>query len=428
MHNRFKAISLSHKNAPVELREQLALTDSQTVELLRHIRECHAVKEVLVLSTCNRTEIYYTAGKDLSNELIKSIGLVKGLPYHSELKNNFLNILDHRMAVMHLFRVAVGLESQIIGEMQITNQVKKAYQMTADADLAGPFLHRLLHTTFYANKRVVQESSFRDGAASISYATLELIEQLTISIENPSILIIGTGSVGSDLCKNISSHKGFGHHRIAVTNRTQEKAMNLAAECHFDVVKWDDLPTKVKEVNVVVSAVSSPNLILGRSQFDEMDQLQYKYVIDLSMPSSIDRTVEDISGIVYYDVDDIQTRTDQTLQLRLASIPQVEAILDESIDGFMDWSKEMSVNPTINKLKNALEQIRREEMARYLKNASDDQASIVEKVTKSMMQKVIKLPVLQLKAACKRGEAETLIDLLNDLFDLEKHPSSHNNK
>ena len=423
MHDNFRAISLSHKSAPVAIREQLALNNSETKEMLEHIRELYAVRDILVLSTCNRTEIYYASQQDLSQELIKTLALKKGVECSDDFVGYF-HQMDHHEAVSHLFEVAIGLQSQIIGDMQITNQVKNAYQMAADADVVGPFLHRLLHTTFYVNKKVVQETAFRDGAASMSYATLELVEQLSVNVSAPVVLIMGLGTIGTDLAKNLADHRSSENYRIVLTNRTLQKAEILGQECGFEVLPWEQATDFLHQADIVVSAVGSQQPVVTHHQVSQSEILNYKYFIDLSMPRSIDPSVESINGAVLYNLDDIQSRTDQALQRRLKAVPAVEAIVEDSISSFQEWGKEMSVNPTINKLKNALEQIRKEELARHLKNANENEVMIVDKVTKSIMQKVIKLPVLQLKAACKRGEAETLIDLLNDLFNLEKEPTS----
>ena len=150
-----------------------------------------------------------------------------------------------------------------------------------------------------------------------------------------------------------------------------------------------------------------------------LNGLTYKYFIDLAVPRSVEPEVEQLPGVMLYNIDTIRSRANAALARRMEAVPTVEAIIDESVAEFNDWSKEMVVSPTINKLKNALEQIRQEEMARFTKQLSQEEAAKMDKITSSMMQKIIKLPVLQLKAACKRGEAETLIDVLNDLFNLE---------
>jgi glutamyl-tRNA reductase len=237
-------------------------------------------------------------------------------------------------------------------------------------------------------------------------------------------MIVGLGNIGSDLCMNISDHKNFQHFQVLLANRTAEKAQSLAANSGFKAVPLESFENYLTEVDVVVSAINSPQLLIDRSMLASISLKNYKYFIDLSVPRSIDTVIEEINGVILYNIDDIQSRANEALNRRLSSIPKVEKLVAEAIGDFEDWSKDMSVSPTINKLKNALEQIRTEEIARYLKDTSSEEAMMVEKLTKSIMQKVIKLPVLQLKAACRRGEAETLIDVLNDLFNLEKESLS----
>ena len=424
MHNHFKALSISHKTAPVEVRECMALNGEETRLLLNRVSELFDLQDVLVLSTCNRSEIYYSSSQDLGMELVKVLALHKGLEVSEDVYQHFTHITDHNQAVQHLLRVATGLESQIVGDMQITNQVKSAYQLSADANVAGPFLHRLLHTAFFTNKRVVQETAFRDGAASVSYATLELISELTIAMESPSILVVGLGDIGSDLCLNLADHKSFKDSRILVSNRSIEKAHAVASASNFEVIPFESFEQHLKQVDVVVSAVSMNELLISQQLVQSVATKDFKYFIDLGVPRSIEASIEEVNGMLLYNIDDIQSRADEALQRRLSAIPKVENLVSQAIDDFDDWSKDMSVSPTINKLKNALEQIRKDEIARYLKDLPSDEAMVVEKLTKSIMQKVIKLPVLQLKAACRRGEQETLIDVLNDLFDLEKESLS----
>lgn len=428
MHRRFKVVSISHKSAPIAIREQMALNSEETVLLLKQIQDLYSLRDVLVLSTCNRTEIYYASTKDLSKDLIKILALQKAKEQSSSYFDYFQCITDHHQAVEHLFRVGIGLESQIVGDMQITNQVKTAYQLTADADLAGPFLHRLLHTVFFTNKRVVQETAFRDGAASVSYAAMELVAEITVNRQNPTIMIIGLGDVGNDLCMNIADHRNYQDFNVIVTNRTMLKAKKLAKTCGFKTIPFDKISEYLPTADVVVTAVNSPQLVIKKEQLSEQLINDYQYFIDLSVPRSVEQGIEEINGVLLYNIDNIQTRAEEALRKRHASIPEVEKIVSEAIIDFEDWSKDLRVNPTINKLKNALEQIRKEEIARHLKDHSGDEAVMVERLTKSIMQKVIKLPVIQLKAACRRGEAETLIDVLNDLFNLEKEPLSTNNK
>ncbi|MEM9832971.1 MAG: glutamyl-tRNA reductase [Bacteroidota bacterium] len=422
MHHFFKAISLTYKNSPVEIREQVALSPEEANLLSYKIKEITSAQDVLILSTCNRTEVYYSHAENLSDTLIKLIGLVKGFTNTDAYNPYFTRLNNSQSAMRHLFQVAVGLESQVIGDLQITNQVKRAYQASADADMAGPFLHRLLHAIFYTNKRVVQETAFRDGAASVSYAATEMIQHLTGKFDDPQVLLIGLGEIGEDVAKNLGDSKNR-PPRIAITNRTRVKAQAMADTYGFKVYDFAYLPQAIAESEIIVSSVAMSQTLISQTSLSSISVRPSTRFIDLSIPRSIEPSVTKIPSTYLYNIDDIRNRADQALSQRLAAVPDVKFIIEESLRDLQQWAQEMEVSPTIQRLKNALEQIRQEEMSRYLKDLDDTQRQQVEKITRGMMQKIMKLPVLQLKAACKRGEAETLIDVLNDLFDLEKHPA-----
>ncbi|WP_187262840.1 glutamyl-tRNA reductase [Pontibacter beigongshangensis] len=412
----FKAISLSYKKAPLDIRELIALDEISCRQYLQTLKGFIQASDILVLSTCNRTEVYYNSDTDYSTEIVKLLGITKGIENISKYFDYFTILNEHNDAVQHLFEVSMGLESQVVGDMQITNQVKQAYQWAADNETAGPFLHRLMHTIFFTNKRVVQETAFRDGAASTSYASIELIEELTAEIPDPKILVVGLGEIGADVCRNLKD-KGF--KNVKITNRTLSKAKILAEECEMEVLPFEEIVQGLKEADVIISSVARETPFFTKEMIKRLNVLTFKFFIDLSVPRSVETEVESIPGVLVYNIDTIQNKASEALQQRIDAVPKVKEIILESIEQFNDWSKEMVVSPTINKLKNALESIRQEEMARYLKKLSPEETKRLDNITKSMMQKIIKLPVLQLKAACKRGEAETLIDVLNDLFDLE---------
>ncbi|GHA63842.1 glutamyl-tRNA reductase [Pontibacter akesuensis] len=416
----FKAISLSYKKAPLDIRELIALDETSCRLFLQTLKNFIQASDILVLSTCNRTEVYYNADIDYSKDIVKLLGITKGIDNISQYLDYFTILTEHDDAVQHLFEVSMGLESQVVGDMQISNQVKQAYQWTADNETAGPFLHRLMHTIFFTNKRVVQETSFRDGAASTSYAAIELIEELTNEISDPSILVVGLGEIGADVCRNL---KDLGFKNVKITNRTQAKAMSLAEECGMEVLPFENIVEGMKAADVIISSVARETPFFTKEMVKRLDVLTFKFFIDLSVPRSVEQEVESVPGVLVYNIDTIQNKASEALQLRLNSVPKVKEIINESIEQFNDWSKEMIVSPTIHRLKSALEAIRQEEMDRYMKKLGPKEAKMMDSITKSMMQKIIKLPVLQLKAACKRGEAETLIDLLNDLFNLENHPT-----
>lgn len=412
----FKAVSISYKKASLEIREQIALSEEETKSLYLKLKDTFEISEALILSTCNRTEIYYLSDEDISTSVLKLLAVHKGIPSETII-SVAENLTIESETINYLFEVSLGLHSQVIGDLQIPNQIKNAYQWSADLQMAGPFLHRLMHTIFFANKRIVQETEFRDGAASTSYATVELMEGFLPLITNPKILVVGLGEIGRDVCKNLEAK---GYNNITLCNRTIEKTNALAGKYGFEQLPFENLFEQLGNYNIIISSVRTESPIFTKPRFNTSHHNSISYLFDLSVPRSISKDIEELPGVVVYDLDEIQKRADEALEKRVAAIPHVKSIIKELTVEFGDWSKEMVVSPTIQKLKMALEQIRKEEISRYMKGLNEEEAQKIDKITSSMMQKIIKLPVLQLKAACKRGEAQTLIDVLNDLFDLEK--------
>jgi len=420
MHTQFRVISLSHKSAPVRIRELISLDEQAIQRLLVKLKEFFSITDALILSTCNRTEIYYGHEQDLSIELVKLIGLERGLADAINYLAYFQVIQEEKEAVTHLFRVALGLEAQVVGDIQISNQVKRAYQTASDLEMAGPFLHRLLHTIFFTNKRVVQETAFRDGAASLSYATTELIDGLTQNIFQPRILLIGLGEIGEDVARNMVHLPSA---RIQIANRTLAKAEEIGLPLGFDIIPFEQCLEAIKDADVIISSVRMNEPFITKALVQELHIPGYKLFVDLSVPRSIETCIEEVPGVVLYNVDNIRSKATAALKNRLDAIPAVETILEESIEEFQGWKKEMLVSPTIHKLKQSLEQIRQEELGRYLKQVDEKEFQLIDKITKSMMQKILKVPVVQLRAACQRDQAAEMIEFITDLFDLEKTKS-----
>lgn len=414
MTENFKSLALSYKTAPLKIREQVSLNEAGAKQLLHFLRDYTSASDVLVVSTCNRTEIYYISEKDLSEDIFKGLTFIKNPD--GGFEQHFAKY-EGTACIRHLFEVAIGLDAQVIGDLQISGQVKNAYQWSADENMAGPFLHRLMHTIFFANKRVVQETSFRDGAASISYAAKELAEDVTAGLRQPKVLVVGVGEIGQDFCLNLMESR---LRDVTILNRTSEKAQALAARCGFAFNGIENLESEIAKADVIVSSVSGNDPLITKTLLKDIKIFSHKFFIDLSMPRSIEPAIEEIHGAIVYNLDDIREKTTEAVEKRKASVPQVQAIIGEAIVEFEDWSKEMVVSPTIQKLKNSLEQIRKEELTRFLKNAKPEEAQKLEEMSRSLMQKILKYPVLHLKAACKRGDADSVSELLQELFNLEK--------
>ena len=413
----FKSVSLSHRTAPLAIREMLALNEDESKGFYVKCEDLFGLNELLIVSTCNRTEFYYTSDRDISTDLTKAFLIEKGLTNTAEYLGYFKQMNETEDSLRHLFEVATGLQSKVVGDLQIPNQIKKAYQQAADLNMAGPYLHRLMHTIFYSNKRVAQETSFRDGAASVSYATVALAEELSQALPHPKVLILGLGEIGLDVCKNMEE-KDFAE--FTIMNRTIEKAEKIASgRDQFRVAPITDLWKEIAAADIIISSVRTDSPMITQAEVKKLQLLSFKYFIDLSVPRSIEDGIEKINGVLLYNIDTLKERADEALATRLASIPDVRTIIEESIISFNDWSKEMEVSPTIHKLKNALEQIRKEEMNRHMKGLTKEETEKLEKITAGLVQKIIKQPIIHLKAACKRGDSDKMVDVLNDLFNLE---------
>ncbi|GAA4347563.1 glutamyl-tRNA reductase [Hymenobacter saemangeumensis] len=422
MSHPFKAVSLSFKKAPLAIRELLSLDEAACRRFLHTLHHDLGLSDLLVLSTCNRTEVYYAADDDRSREIILALGDLKGRTDTGSFIPYFDLLTTAEEAVQHLFEVAMGLDAQVVGDLQISNQVKMAYQWSADADAAGPFLHRLLHTVFFTNKRVQTETSFRDGAASVSYAALELIEELTADVANPRVLVVGLGEIGADVCRHLAASKAFSD--ITICNRTRAKAEELAEECGMRIVDFENLVPALKDADVIISSINRAEPFFTKDLVENLDVLSFKFLIDLSVPRSIAADVEHVPGVLVYNIDAIQSKASAALEMRLAAVPQVRAIIAESLSGLSEWAKEMMVSPIIQKMKAGLEQLRQEELDRYQKKATPAESKLLDEATRSLMQKILKQHVLQLKAACKRDDAGQLVEMLGELFDLEKQGSA----
>ncbi|ADQ18412.1 glutamyl-tRNA reductase [Leadbetterella byssophila] len=414
MSERLQSLSLSYKKAPFEIREKLTLSEGEIKDLYIKFKDVLGIKESLIISTCNRTEVYFRSADDISADLIRLLASVKAID-SSELEGYFEVNTEERAALTYLFEVALGLHSQVVGDQQIINQVKQAYQWAADMDMTGTYLHRVMHTIFFANKRVVQETEFHDGAASTSYATIDLMQSILPAMAHPRILVLGLGEMGEDVAKTLFEKD---IKNVTLCNRSKEKAEALAELYQYDYMSYFDLINRISEFDIIISSLRLMQPIITKSVLSKRQSITYCF--DLSIPHSIHPEVAELPGVVFYGLDEIQQITDESIDKRLAAVPAVKGIIEELVEDIDTWSKELQLSPTIHKLKNALEQIRQEEMAKHLKGLTEEEAKKVEKITSGMMQKIIKMPVLQLKAACKRGEAEELIDFITDLFDLEK--------
>ena len=418
-----KAIVLSHQNAPVHIREQLHYDTSQTESFIIKVQELLGLTEFFLLSTCNRTELYYNSERNLNSELIALLCHQKGIFGVQEkgFEKYFEVIEDPYWALKHLFSVAVGLESVVLGDLQVIHQVKQAYVLANQQKVVGPFFHRMFHAIFHANKRIQNETNLKNGAASVAYAGAEICNEIVHNLYQPKILVLGLGEIGTHLAENLIEN--FRVQNLFVCNRTNEKSLKFAQKYPIQIIDFQNVKQKIFEFDVIISAISvnEPFITPDNSNLSEKTQ----YFIDLGVPRTVHPDLEKL-GKVIFNIDDIQCRVNEALAIREKSVPLAQNIIEEEVRSLMEWSKELSISPVIQQIKEALEQIRKEEIARYLNKVDETSLKWIEEVTQNIVNKIVKYPVLNLKAACKRGEADTLIDALRELFTVEKKESIKN--
>ncbi|HAA18594.1 MAG TPA: glutamyl-tRNA reductase [Cytophagales bacterium] len=416
----FQGISISHRTTTVVDREQYALDAAGREQLLLSLRDLGGVQEALVLSTCNRTEVYVVSDTLTPADLFSFLCLSKGIPSTPDKISHYVGLADTEATAHHLFRVGAGLESTILGDQQIAGQIKESYQATCDLGMADTYLHRLMHTLFFTQKRIVNQTEFRAGAASVSYAAVQVALEAAQKFVQPAVLILGAGEMGSDVCRHLAKHHPA---PITVANRTPGKAKALAEETGIKYLSMEAALSKVDQFPIVISTVSAPDPILTLQNTSR--RMGPQWIIDLSVPRSVHATVGTQENIHVVDVDHIQAQTDAVLARRQAAIPAVEALVNEGLAEVHQWQQQQMFSPIIKEVKETLQEIRAGELARYLQKLSVEDHSLVEALTQNIIQKVLKIPVLQLKAACQRGEEGPLVDALRVLFDLEKDTKIH---
>jgi len=408
----FKVISLSHQNAPIEIRELIYLPEAVCKALLLRLKEVFKISETLIFSTCNRTEIYYISEHDYTNEIITLLGLEKGIHPIHEYKDFFRFISKESLAIQYLFEVSIGLHSKVLGDIQIAHQIKEAYRCSVEVGLAGPYIHRLMHTIFHTNKRVYNTTAFREGAASVSYASAELAASLFRDVPSSKVLVLGMGEMGKDVA--LSLNRSI-FPEIHLMNRSYEKALNLANKMNALALTIDELPEKIGDYDLIISAISVDKPFITKDLLEGNGSSRLS-IIDLGVPRNVSSEVQELSYVSLYNIDDITAQTSKVFANRKAAIPVVKTIIQEEMYNFMDWRKQLLISPIIQHIKNSLEDIRQNELARYLKHATQEQTNLLDQVTQSMVSKILKMPVLHLKEICKRDNPDELINAVYQLF------------
>ncbi len=415
-------VGLSHKTAPVEIRERVAFAPTAMEKPLRQLVDLPGIVEGLIVSTCNRVELY-AVSRDADSgiaQLRRFLAAYHGLAL-DELENH---LYDHQgeEAIHHIFRVAASLDSMVIGEPQILGQIKTAYGYASEFKTAGLILNRLLHKAFSVAKRVRTETEIASNAVSVSFAAVELARKIFDTLEDKTVLLIGAG----EMCELAARHFiNNGVSRVHVTNRTFERAVKLAEEFGGKPVLFENFVDQLHQVDIVLTSTGAPNFILGHKTVEEViRRRRYKpmFFIDIAVPRDIDPRVNQIDNVYLYDVDDLQGVVQANLKERQKEAKKAEGIIEQEIGAFFRWLGSLEVVPTIVALRKKLEDIRRAELEKTfgtMKTLGDREKKSIEALTAAIVNKVLHPPMTLLKKSQNDPSGDSYVEAVRVLFDLE---------
>ena len=414
-------ISINHRTAPVELREALHLSEEEIRNFIQQTKES-AFAEGIIISTCNRTEIYAIPKNDKTT--LKDLeDLIKNYKSSSEVKDENFQHFISRESIEHLFRVACGIDSLLIGDNQIFKQVKDSFQISEEMGFAGVLIRRVMDAATHVGKRAINETTISEGAVTVSYAAVQLVEKIFSNLQKKSALIIGTGETGEIAAKHLRD-RGIG--RLALTNRSFDKAEKLAAELNTAVFPFSNFKEHLHKFDIVVSATSAEGLILNKQDIEAaMKKRNYASMVlmDIAIPRDIDPESKKIDYVFYHDIDSLNIIVEQNLSKRKSEIPKVEAIINEEVNAFFNWFNSLEAAPTIKNLRDYFEAIRAEEVEKNKNRFSPEDQEKLEIVTKRIINKILHHPTVELK---KFGDSGTMgdeaarISIIRELFGIDK--------
>ena len=425
-------VGLSHRTAPVEIRERLSIPEHSLESSLQTLRSSEQVLETSILSTCNRLEIY-----SLLRHPDEGVAAIRHfLADHSGLAGDDLHphlfALHHEEAIQHLLRVSAGLDSLVLGEGQILSQVKKMYRLGQDHKSIGPILNRLLNQAVSTGKRVRSETNLGSGAVSISSAAVELaqlkvgqeqgIDDL-VSLGDETVAVVGAGRMGRLLIQHLQAK---GARRVTLVNRTLSRAESLAAdfpELGIRCCGLDALDEQLQQASLLFTSTGADEPIIDRARLEAGSRPGRLMLVDIGVPRNISADAADASGVQCFDVDDLKDVVEPNVAPRQELARQAEVLLEEDRQAFIDWWDGLEAVPTINRLRRHMEEIREQELLKALSRMgsdfSDRERKVVEALTKGLVNKILHAPTTALRAAQPRPQRVASMQALERLFGLD---------
>ena len=405
----FCVAGVNHWEATINVRERFSLSDDKKKELIQGaIRE--GINSLFVISTCNRTEIF--AQNATSQEIIRLL-----IAYSDATLEEFHNYgfeKEGQRAIEHLFGVTAGLDSQILGDLQVVRQVKEAYEQAGALEAVGGELHRLMQHVFRAHKRSRNETSLGEGAATTAYAAVKFAIKTFEDLRNKKILLVGTGKIGKVTCKNLIN---LGAEKLTLINRTRDRAEFVADKHDLRVAGIAELPQEIADADLVIVATGSEEPVIT---LDDMKPSllnpEFKVMVDLSVPRNIDPAIADLNFIDLANMDFLTDVTNEAYRRREKNIPLVKKIIEDELTDYKNWLSKQKVVPTIKALTAKFDSIREDEFDFFKNKISDTDKEKVENLTRRIVNKIAAYSIAHLR---DHHESEQVTQVVHDMFKLE---------
>jgi len=417
---RLYAVGLSHRNAPVELRERVDFTRGGVEQALAALAARSVGRELVVLSTCNRAEVYAIGENDATPQAVsRFFSEYHNIP-HDQMAAH-LYVRSGADAARHLFRVAAGLDSLVVGEPQIFGQVKAAYAAAHEGRFTAALMNRLFHSAFAAGKRVRSETGLGEGAVSVSYAAIALAKKIFGDLKGRSVLIVGAGEMAKLTGVHLRAQEV---NQITIASRTLLSAQTLAAHLGGTAVPWEALDPALHAADIVVTATGASEPVLTRARLDDAMRRRRGrplFIIDIALPRDVEASAGDLDQVFLYNIDDLQAIVQENLARRTAELSRAEAIVEEEVAKFVAWMQSREIVPTVVALRQRFEAIRQAELARLepkLTGLPPEARHRVEEITRLIVEKLLLTPTEQLKSVSDEAMIVAYADALNRLFSL----------
>lgn len=405
----FTTIGINHWDAPVEIREKFSL-NSDKVSLLLEGASREGICSLFIVSTCNRTELF--AQGVTTQELIRLL-----TTYSYGTLDEFHNYgfeLEGIRAIQHLFKVATGLDSQILGDLQVVKQVKEAYEFSSYREMISGELHRLIQHVFRAHKRSRHETSLGHGAATVAYAAVKFAVRTFDNLANKNILLVGTGKIGKVTCKNLVN---LGASKLTLINRNRGRAEFVADKFNLEVADMDQLPEQIAEADLVIVATGSTvPVIRPEHMLPSIKNPKFKVMLDLSVPRNIDPRVAALDFIDVANMDMLSDVTDEAYQKREKEVPQVKKIIEDEIGNYILWLEEQRVVPTIKALTQKFESIREDELSYFKNKIETNDFDKIDNLTRRIVNKLAAYSIEHLR---DHHHSDEVTEMVKKMFKLE---------